>query len=182
VFSFAQGAGLWFIASLPESDGGTEVFESLLRSLQHSGIGGKRTAGLGRFVFTKCDFTSELGKFAGLVTALHTSGAPSTPHTPGAQYMALTTAFPADGELDQALNNATYLLRKSSGFAYSTTAEEAWRKKDLYKFSAGSVFEHPFNGAIFDVRPAVYNHIVHSFSRPIFLRIDQTIGEVGGVV
>ena len=47
-----------------------------------------------------------------------------------------------------------YLLKKSSGFAFSEETESNYRKQNLYTFKAGSTFSKTYNGQICDVKPS----------------------------
>ena len=111
-------SSLYFIAS--QSD----LLDRLLESLQFSGIGGKRSSGYGGFTLDKTvqqplDFFKRLTvKYTGKV-------------------MALTTSLPVDSELKVAMNEGRYLLKKSSGFAFSEETESNYRKQNLYTFKAG---------------------------------------------
>ena len=70
--------------------------------------------------------------------------------------MLLSVALPADDELENALENASYLLEKRSGFVASSDYAEEWRKKkDLYVFTAGSCFVNCFAGDIYDVSEGI---------------------------
>ncbi|MBZ4288377.1 type III-A CRISPR-associated RAMP protein Csm4, partial [Mycobacterium tuberculosis] len=100
-----------------------------------SALGGERTSGFGAFNLTESEAPAAL-----------------TPTVDAASLMTLTTSLPTDDELEAALAGATYRLVKRSGFvASSTYADMPLRKRDIYKFAAGSVFSRPFQGGILDV-------------------------------
>ena len=153
-FQFAADAGLWLLAtgSDPEMDLLANVLDGV------SALGGERTAGYGTFTLTEATPPPEL-----------------TTSSAAESFMTLTTALPADDELDQVLSGATYRLVLRSGFiASSGYAETARRKRDLYKLAAGSVFTRTFDGVIADVGSGGA-HPVYSFARPLFLALPETI-------
>jgi CRISPR-associated protein Csm4 len=86
--------------------------------------------------------------------------------------MTLSVCLPANDELNDALlDGASYLLLRRGGFVYSETyAAEPLRKRDFYKFSAGSLFEHPFSGDVFDVSNGA-GHPVYSYAKPLFIGV-----------
>lgn len=135
-----------------------KLIENLMDSLQYSGIGGKRTSGLGRFQL-------EIEEPTSTIKERLTIDAES-------KVMLLTSAIPKDVELEKALIGAKYAIAKSSGFAYSDKVRENYRKHDLYKFKAGSTFEGTFTGDIVDVGPFDFEHSVLNYSKPLFLKLE----------
>ena len=87
--------------------------------------------------------------------------------------MALTTCLPIDGELEMAMEGASYLLKKSSGFTFSQSVSENFRKQDLYRFKAGSTFQRTFKGQIVDVRPEDFPHPVWNYAKALFYRLED---------
>ena len=76
-----------------------------------------------------------------------------------------------DDELEQALEDASYLMQKRSGFVASAIYADEWRKKrDLYVFSAGSCFKNCFQGDIFDVSDGG-RHPVYRYAKPLFMGV-----------
>ncbi|MBS4728527.1 type III-A CRISPR-associated RAMP protein Csm4 [Mycobacterium sp. SM1] len=151
-FRFNDDAGLWLVAT------GTESELALLSGLLHglAGLGGERTSGFGTFTITEAETPAQLA-----IT------------TEAALLMTLSTALPADHELEPALAGATYRLVRRSGFISSATyAETPRRKRDLYKMAAGSVFTRPFEGVIADVGRGGA-HPVYSYARPLFLALPE---------
>lgn len=139
------------------------LVNELMFSLQYSGLGGKRGEGYGKFKVKIDDIPSVLTKRL----KFSSKGAMSE------YWMALSTCYPQTDELENALNGANYLLEKSSGYAFSLKEKKNHRKKDLYKFKAGSTFKYLFKGDIFDVRPEGFSHPVYNFSRGLFFRIGK---------
>ena len=91
-----------------------------MASLSYSGLGGKRSSGLGRFECRAFPVPDAL--LRGLARK-------------GSRYMLLSCALPRDEELDQAVEGADYQLVKRSGFVASADyAPQQMRKRDLYVF------------------------------------------------
>ncbi|BCQ10565.1 CRISPR system Cms protein Csm4 [Mycobacterium heckeshornense] len=152
-FQFHDDAGLWLLATGAASE--LDLLGTLLRGLP--ALGGERTSGYGAFSLTQATVPAELAT-----------------GTEAALLMTLTTALPADDELEAVLAGATYRLVKRSGFISSTTyAATPRRKRDLYKLAAGSVFTRPFDGVIADVGRGG-GHPVYSYARPLFLPLPET--------
>jgi CRISPR-associated protein Csm4 len=137
----------------------SELLDTLMESLQYSGIGGKRTSGFGRFELDIKDLPDEVEN----KISNHFNGAA----------MLLSTSLPKENELELAMKNAQYLLHKSSGFVFSNKLESNFRKKDLYSFESGSVFEESFQGDIYDVSPKEVNHPVWNYEKPLFYILEE---------
>ena len=86
--------------------------------------------------------------------------------------MTLTTSLPTDEDLPRAMDQGSYLVIKSSGFAFSTVSNQNYRKQDLFKFTAGSTFFETFAGQIVDVRPLDFPHAVFNYAKPLFLKME----------
>lgn len=156
VYYYHEGNGIYFIAGVA-SDDAEMMLDELLECLSYSGIGGKRSSGLGRFDLfkTKCpeELSSRLQKEA-------------------KHYMTLSVSLPQEHELSDAMHDANYSVIKRSGFVASERyADEHLRKHDLYVFSAGSCFLQKFNGDIFDVS-SKGKHPVYRYAVPMFMGVE----------
>lgn len=149
---FTDNSALYVIAT--ES----ELLNELMASLQYTGIGGKRSSGYGKFDLTITDIPDG---FKNRLTNVHQG-----------PVMTLTTSLPVEKELEYAMETGSYLLSKSSGFAFSTETNENYRKQDLYKFASGSTFSETFTGQIVDVRPLDFPHEVLSYAKPLFFKME----------
>ena len=149
---FADKSALYVIAT--ES----ELLNELMTSLQYTGIGGKRSSGYGQFDLTILDLPDS---FKNRLTKAHQG-----------PVMTLTTSLPVEKELEYAMETGSYLLSKSSGFAFSTETNENYRKQDFYKFASGSTFSETFTGQIVDVRPLDFPHEVLSYAKPLFFKME----------
>lgn len=155
-YSFNEGCGLYLIIGFG-SDEAKALIDSLLEQLQHSGLGGKRSSGYGRFSFDELEpdewLTSRLVGEA-------------------EKYMLLNTALPKESELEDVLLFADYSLIKRSGFVSSSCYSDSWqRKKDLIMFKSGSCFEKRFEGDVFDVSNGSGTHPVYRYGKPMLMRI-----------
>lgn len=156
IYYFKPQSGLYMILGY-EEDQDVKWIKECLDGIGMSGIGGKRTAGLGRYRLQegvleeqiRCRLESDTGSF----------------------YMSLSGSMPQDEELEKALTNANYLLLKRSGFvASSTYAEEQMRKRDFYMMQAGSCFSYRFLGDVYHVGSGG-SHPVYRYAKPLFLEV-----------
>lgn len=156
-YYFREGSGLYLIFGYHQ-DSMLNMVEELLEMLSYSGIGGKRASGLGRFELYRGEMHSAL------LRRLQGNGR---------RYMTLSVSLPREDELETAIENASYLLCKRSGFVASDNyADSQTRKKDLYTFKAGSCFEKQFAGDIVDVSDAKGRHAVYRYAKPMFMEAD----------
>lgn len=162
-YSFSQDCGLYFIAAA-QAEEALCTISDLMDSLSYTGIGGKLSSGYGKFDYTilKSDdaVSVELKKRLEL---------------PSDTYMSLSISMAADEELSSVADNTSmgYELIKRSGFVASYTyTDTPVRKRDLFCFKAGSCFNKPFNGNIFDVSSVIGgSHSVYRYAMPLFIGI-----------
>lgn len=133
------------------------LLSHLISSLQFSGIGGKRTSGLGAFTLEIIDIPQEYKRRFTINTTKMT--------------LLLSSSLPATNELRNVLGKGKYRMIEESGFAYSEQSHTPLRKKKLWKFAAGSVFYQTYIGQIIDVRPQGMSHPVWNFSKGLFYEI-----------
>lgn len=155
-YRFNEGNGLYLILAY-EDQSVRDFTEDLLSGVALEGIGGKRSSGFGRFEFFNAALPKELeNRFS-----------KEYPH-----YITLSSALPADEEMENALDGASYQVIRRSGFVASDHyAPQQMRKKDLYVFSVGSCFKNRFQGVIADVS-AYGNHPVYRYAKPFFMGVD----------
>ena len=136
-----------------------EVYDFLLDLLDELGVdgfGGKKSSGLGKYEGCPEDVGDILESLL---------------QSEGKKYISLTTSLPEEKEMEAVMENSATLLVKRSGFVYSDTyAENLLKKRDMYFFQAGSVFERKYEGALFDVSEHG-NHPVWRYSKPVFLAV-----------
>ena len=154
VFSFEKDAGLYVIAKE------NKLFEELLIRLQTTGIGGKKSAGLGKF---ELEIINEVPNELSYLIENKDADV----------YITLSCALPKEEELEEVLSEkmTSYVLMKRSGFVDSATYSDSYvRKRDLYVFSAGSVFGQKFEGDIYDVSNQGC-HPVYKYAKPFFIGV-----------
>lgn len=157
VYQFRKGNGLYLIVGYQEQEQ-KELVEDLLTALRYTGIGGKRSSGLGRFELEFAEINAEILKRL---------------QTEGKQYMTLSVSLPEEEELEHVLEKASYQLVKRSGFVASATyADEYLRKKDLFVFEAGTCVEEKYQGNIYDVSNNG-GHAVYRYAKPMFLEVSR---------
>lgn len=156
VFSGEEDCGLYILVGWQKKEAKLLV-EELLDMLSLSGLGGRRSSGLGRFDLYNASLPKELVGSLEAKTGL---------------YMNLSIALPTDEEMPDALLDARYLLVKRSGFIASENyAHEAHRKRDIYAFQAGSCFKERFQGQIADVATSSGSHPVYRYLKPMWMGI-----------
>lgn len=135
-FTFADDAGLYVIVRCDDET--KPFFGELLANVGYSGIGGRRSSGLGRFEKTECPVPDDFER------ALRDEDAP--------YQMLLGTAYPGDEHLDEALKDGWYKLVRRGGFVASDTyACNQVKKQTRYFIDRGSCLARRFNGKIVDV-------------------------------
>lgn len=151
-FSYDPGCGIYFIWQ------GEYDLTPALEQLSFAGIGGKRTSGYGSFDFE----VIEVGAFP-----LSDEG------SRGSRAMLLSSASPCEEELtDALLSGACYRLVRKGGFVQSANHAATPRKKrNMWVFCPGSVFEGRFAGDVFDVNDTPGAHPVYRYARAMWMEV-----------
>lgn len=156
VFHYSEGSGLYICIGYDNDDDLGFVLD-LLDSLQYSGLGGKVSSGYGRFEIRAVKANPHF------VSLLETDQGP---------YMSISAGLPEENELEDVMDQAAYRLVKRSGFVASETyADTFHKKKDIFLFAAGSVFQNKFDGSICDVSSGG-GHPVYRYAKPLFVGVD----------
>ncbi len=156
VCRYKENNGLYLIMAWKD-EAQLTLAEEILESLSYTGIGGKKSSGMGKFTFKKGKNSETLLRHLQKASAK--------------QNILLSTALPRDEELENALEEASYLLMKRSGFVASDHyADELRKKHDLYVFAAGSCFKNRFVGDIYDVSTGG-KHPVFRYGKPVFMGV-----------
>lgn len=136
-WKFAENTGLYIIVYYEKQEA-LDLFESTLNSLGLSGIGGKKSAGLGKFNAVKADLPQKLENML---------------NDSGSEYqMMLGTALPDDKMLDDVLSDGWYMAIRRGGFVSSENYSDRQLKKcSIYMLAPGSCLRRRFNGGMFDV-------------------------------
>ena len=155
VCSYEEGAGLYLVVKY-DTEEELRLFEELLDMVSSVGIGGKRSAGLGKFSMTKVT--------RGTDALIRKMG------KDGRTFMLLSTALPSEEEMEKALEGASYMLVPRSGFVFSETyAHEQRKRQTLFVMEQGSCFAYPFHGDIYDVSEGSGKHPVFRYAKPLFM-------------
>lgn len=178
-FQYADGNGIYFIMAYDEKNTQIEpLIVQLVESLGIIGIGGKTSIGHGKFIphweEINTEFASHLciGKeeFIG-----------------DKKLMTISVSLPTDEELTAItkdnnavlLENAQYEIIKRSGFVSSINYSEekhpagsALRKRDLYVFAAGAIFESTFSGELRNVSNKGCHEVLR-YTKPMFWRLED---------
>lgn len=155
-YSFYKNNGLYFALSFSNNETLKE-FEKVLKSLSYSGIGGKRTHGLGNFEYNESDFRAFENKLF-----------------KDSKYKMLLSLFsPTENEMESIdFNNSFYSLIKRNGFIYSNNySGNLSKRKSLSMFKEGSCFTDNINGNIKDVSQNG-NHKVYRYGKAFYIGID----------
>ncbi len=141
-----------------------ETLSRLLRGLGVSGIGGKRSAGFGRFAVAEEIFLAEKrDRCPFLWQLLEDREAPGQ--------LLLSTSLPAPDELTGATEGAWYQLRRRGGFINTPGGgSPPVKRRTQYFFAPGSVFPRRYRGALMDLSQGG-GHPVYRCSRPLFLGV-----------
>lgn len=154
-FYFSENCGLYIIVAY-ESESEKTLAENLLEGLSYTGIGGKKSVGLGKFNLLR-------GKMSKCMQE-HLERNSN-------KKILLSVALPRDEELECALNGASYQLSKRSGFVASSDYADEWRKKkELFVFVSGSCFEQLFEGDVYDVSDGG-SHPVYRYAKSLFMGV-----------
>lgn len=156
-FRFNKNNGLYFILGF-EDEVCEKLFDDLIYSIAVTGIGGKKTSGLGKFQVVKKDLPREISNKINSEKAK----------------MLLTSSMAREDELEKLDQDANYALIRRGGFIYSEDKEGSKntvkRKRTMYFFKAGSIFNKKFEGDIFRVDDG-FIHPVYRYGIPMWLEV-----------
>lgn len=158
VYQYNENNGVYIcVAYQKEED--FEYFNLLLKALSLSGIGGKRSSGLGKFEIEVLECPSELKQ--------------RMDTTKYKRWMSLSLSMPKEMEMESVCVNANYQLIKRSGFVSSNSyASEFQKKRSFFGFAAGSCICNKYEGDIYDVSMHG-NHPVYKYAIPLFMGVSK---------
>lgn len=110
-YHFTDGSGLYIIAGM-ESEKDQECLDELFESLQYTGLGGKKSSGMGRFKCRVCDIPREMKEQLTKKASMH---------------LLLSTALPEDEELEDILNEFNSMI----SLGYSILMNEVYCKIEM---------------------------------------------------
>ncbi len=167
LWHFAGHCGLYFILGF-EEECDCDRLSNILTALGSGGVGGKVSAGYGKFVladdpiFLDSPFDDDTNILSKMLSDEKAD-----------IHISLTTSLPADGELDEALEGASYGVTRRGGFVYSENfSERLVKKQTQYFLSAGSTFTRRYSGELFNVARNG-KHPVFRYGKPIFLGAER---------
>lgn len=155
-FRFNENAGLYFILGFENNL--DAKFEEILTALSFTGIGGRKTSGLGGFEIEKRNLPEEFQN------KIDTENAK----------MLISTSMAKETELEKIDENANYSLLRRGGFIYSEDRTAAYaptkRKRTMHFFKSGSIFNRQFDGDIFRVEEN-FVHPVYRYGVAMWLEV-----------
>ena len=163
LYRLHAGCGLYVLCACEGNDQ-LKMLKELFTLLGLSGIGGRTSAGYGRFHLDGepiCLNTAEDASLRWMLQALERGTAP---------YLLLTSSLPTGEEMDAALEGAAFQLARRGGFASTEWVETPVKKQTQYFLTAGSVLQHTYQGELCDVGIGV-PHPVYRYSKPLFMGV-----------
>ncbi len=160
LYRYHENSGLYICLGYERNED-HDRFRECLRGLSYAGIGGKTSAGYGRFVVEAArpgrQFEERL--------------CGGEPQKNWQQYMSLSVAVPAPLEMAGIMDSANIRVVKRSGWvAPASGAEFVRKRRDVYMFAAGSVFGKPFRGCMFDLQEGE-GHPVLRYGYPMLMGV-----------
>lgn len=162
LYRFAPDCGLYFICACQKEEQ-ADWLGQLLEALGMGGIGGKTSAGYGRFHLDDQIYLNEPfdDQTEWLQAALQAKIGP---------WLMLTTSLPREDEMERALDGANFRLVRRGGFVASEQLSEGRKKQAQYFLEAGSVLQNPYEGELYSVCPGA-PHPVYRYAKPLFLGV-----------
>ena len=159
LYQFKENSGLYFLVDCCDQ----EWLGQLITALGYSGLGGKVTAGYGKFSVVRAESLaqSEDAQCRWLDQNVMAAHGP---------WMLLNSSLPRAEELEQTLERACYQLVRRSGFIAADGFRP--RKKLTQHFlTAGSVVRTHFEGDLYPVG-STGEYTVYRYSKPMFLGVE----------
>ena len=157
LFRYNEGSGLYICLGY-ESEEDYYLFCDILELLSLSGIGGKISSGYGKFT------TSLVNPSGDFLKRLQSKG--------GRQFMSLSVCLPASEEMERVADSASFRLVKRSGWVSVGSEPDVLRKRrELYMFASGSLFDSRFNGSLLDLSDGG-EHPVLRYGYPMLMGVN----------
>ncbi len=162
VSRFREDSGLYFILKTTEE--WREKFDRVVASLGLTGIGGKRSSGLGRFEPAEESFETGLYDSDCILEDMLNEN--------GDVFMSLAVLAPAREDLDIVKQEKSfYTLSKRTGFVASPDYAGTYlKKKPVVMFNAGSCFPEKIAGRILDVAERG-GHPVYRYGKGMYVGV-----------
>lgn len=163
-YQFYEGNGIYFIIGYQDKFV-LEFIKNLLTSLQFTGIGGKKSIGLGRFWFEFEEIEDCYKKYLC-----------AEDNTPCNWYMTLSVSLPLKEERF-CLDDAVYKMIRRGGYICSETYtgdlyadEDFVKKREISVIKAGACMKTCFKGQVANVNNGM-GHDVYRYALPMFWRL-----------
>lgn len=164
-FKFAPEAGLYCIVGV-ENEDDIDRIKSIFESLGYTGIGGKRSSGYGQFI-VEDEF--ELDEFplcgdddAALYQLLHQNGP---------IFMSISAVTPVADEIGE-IGNGTYKLMRRSGFVYSESIAETYKRNSFYALQEGSCMLKALQGQVIELCHDQVPHPIYKYMKGFWLGVN----------
>lgn len=163
-YRFFPECGLYFLAGCA-SEKEHNPFCKLLEALGLSGIGGKTSAGYGKF---RLESEIHLNETSDFQTQWLYNGLTNRNAT---HYLLLTSSLPRDDELDAVLEEAQYQVIRRGGFVQSDAFSDTPLKKETqFYIASGAMLKQTFSGELYPVGHGG-QHAVYRYSVPMMLGV-----------
>ncbi len=166
-FSFHENAGLYFLLGLSHRED-LDMVTALVAWTGLSGIGGRRSSGMGKFELAHGPILLEAGDDwedhdeVALYDMLECE-------SEGPQ-MAMASFLPRAEEAAMAAEGRGLWLKRS-GFTWTEGMEAPVKEKSIYMMAAGSTFASRMEGRIADVSTPAVGHPVYRYGKGFFLGV-----------
>lgn len=161
LYRLHAGCGLYVLCACEGNDQ-LKMLKELFTLLGLSGIGGRTSAGYGRFHLDGepiCLNTAEDASLRWMLQALERGTAP---------YLLLTSSLPTGEEMDAALEGAAFQLARRGGFASTEWVETPSRSRPSIFSPPVPCCSTPIRSELCDVGIGV-PHPVYRYSKPLFM-------------
>lgn len=158
-YRYKNNAGLYVIVAYEDENIFNDIFD-VVKNIGISGIGGKKTSGLGKFDVEIIDEKEDIYRI--FVDKCNKNAN---------KYMTLSISLPQDEEMNEVLDGATYALIRKGGFV-DTTYENInkIKKKDIYLFKCGSCFSKKYEGDVYNIS-FDENNKIYKYAKPLWIGV-----------
>lgn len=167
-YRFTERSGLYFIAGFKD-DSDNELLQKMTESLGYSGIGGRRSSGMGKFELLQEPY--EIQKQYAYYEDEKELAIALADETSRFQ-MSIAPIIPAESELSFLGNEDkmySYQLLKRSGFVYSADMDCNLKRNTIYLIAEGSCFNHRMMGMMPNFTYEGLNHAVYRNGMGMFV-------------
>ena len=162
LFRFYEDCGLYVLLACKNKQKAESV-RDLAALVGVDGIGGKRSAGCGKFRVELLPL-DDCQEMRWMKKAVGRKNGP---------YLLLTTALPKnEDEMAKALEGAFCQLCRRGGFAFTEAVQTPKKKKTQWFISSGAVMKNMWSGDVYDVGIAMpQNQSVYRYGKPMFVGV-----------